>query len=134
MSNALHSKIIFARRKCSACHAKARSITASISNWIWVKCNRAWPDQNVHKIESIFRNWAKHLVQLNGTAPRDGEMASTDKPDQGIEPGDERNKIEMVANRPTPDTAREITATSSEMFAHGQSRIGHGSVLIAAIT
>src|SRR5947209_7681370 len=41
---------------------------------------------------------AKHSVQLNGTAPRDGEMASTDKQDQGIEPGDERNKLEMVAN------------------------------------
>ena len=76
----------------------------------------------------------KHLVQLNGSAPRDSEMASTDNEDQGIQPGDERNKVEMVANRPTPDTAKEITATSSEMFARGQSRIGHGSVLIAAIT
>ena len=47
----------------------------------------------------------KHLVKLNGSAPRDGEMASTDKKeDQGINPGDELNKIEMVANRPTPDT------------------------------
>ncbi len=77
---------------------------------------------------------AKHLVQLNGTAPRDGEMASTDKPDQGIEPGDERNKIEMVANRPTPDTARELKDSTADPFHHGQSQIGHGSVLIAAIT
>jgi aconitate hydratase len=76
----------------------------------------------------------KHLVQLNGTAPRDGEMASTDKQDQGIEPGDERNKIEMVANRPTPDTARELKASTADPFHHGQSHIGHGSVLIAAIT
>ena len=76
----------------------------------------------------------KHLVQLNGSAPRDRAMASTDEVDQGINPGDERNKIEMVANRPTPDTGKDIEAASSEMFTHGQSRIGHGSVLIAAIT
>src|SRR5436853_3430321 len=76
----------------------------------------------------------KHLVQLNGSAPRDRAMASTDEIDQGINPGDERNKIEMVANRPTPDSGKAIEAASSEMFTHGQSRIGHGSVLIAAIT
>src|SRR5437588_8895553 len=76
----------------------------------------------------------KHLVQLNGSAARDRAMASTDEVDQGINPGDERNKIEMVANRPTPDTGKDIEAASSDMFTHGQSRIGHGSVLIAAIT
>ena len=58
-------------------------------------------------------------------------MVSSDKQDQGIEPGDERNKVEMVANRPTPDS---VDAKPGETFAHGQSRIGHGSVLIAAIT
>jgi len=76
----------------------------------------------------------KHLVQLNGSAPRDRAMASTDEIDQGINPGDELNKIEMVTNRPTPDSGKEIEAESSEMFTQGQSRIGHGSVLIAAIT
>src|SRR5213082_2858295 len=76
----------------------------------------------------------KHLVQLNGSAPRDRAMASTDEVDQGINPGDERNKIEMVENRPTPDSGKDIEAASSDMFTHGQSRIGHGSVLIAAIT
>ena len=76
----------------------------------------------------------KYLVQLNGSAPRDRAMASTDEMDQGINPGDERNKIEMVANRPTPDTGKDIEAASGNMFTHGQSRIGHGSVLIAAIT
>src|SRR5213594_3525817 len=41
----------------------------------------------------------KHLVELNGSAPRNGEMASSDtKEDQGINPGDELNKIEMLAN------------------------------------
>ena len=77
----------------------------------------------------------KHPVELNGSAPRNGDMASSDtKEDQGINPGDELNKIEMIANRPTPDSGREIEAESSEVFARGQSRIGHGSVLIAAIT
>jgi aconitate hydratase len=77
----------------------------------------------------------KHLVELNGSAPRNGEMASTDKKEgQGINPGDELNKIEMISNRPTPDSGREIEAESSDVFARGHSRIGHGSVLIAAIT
>jgi aconitate hydratase len=70
---------------------------------------------------------AKHLVQLNGSAPRDEDMPN-------IEPGEERNKAEMVTNRPTPDTAKEITGASADPFRHGQSNIGHGTVLIAAIT
>ncbi len=76
----------------------------------------------------------RHLVQLNGSAPETEEMVSTDRREQGIEPGDERNKVEMVSNRPTPDSGSEITAESGEVFHHGQSLIGHGSVLIAAIT
>src|SRR5881409_837027 len=77
----------------------------------------------------------KHLVELNGSAPRNGDMASTDKKeDQGINPGDELNKIEMVANRPTPDPGKEIEAESREIFAQGRTHVGHGSVLIAAIT
>jgi aconitate hydratase len=77
----------------------------------------------------------KHLVELNGSAPRNGEMASTDKKeDQGINPGDELNKIEMTSNRPTPDPGKEIEAESSDVFTHGRTHVGHGSVLIAAIT
>jgi aconitate hydratase len=77
----------------------------------------------------------KHLVELNGSAPRNGEMASTDKKeDQGINPGDELNKIEMISNRPTPDPGNEIEAESSDVFTHGRTHVGHGSVLIAAIT
>jgi aconitate hydratase len=76
----------------------------------------------------------QHLVILNGTPPGANEMVSTDRREQGIDPGDERNKVEMVANRPTPDSGSAIEAASSEVFHHGQSRIGHGSVLIAAIT
>jgi aconitate hydratase len=77
----------------------------------------------------------KHVVELNGSAPRNGAMFSTDnKEDEGINPGDELNKIEMIANRPTPDAGREIEAESREVFARGRTHIGHGSVLIAAIT
>jgi aconitate hydratase len=67
----------------------------------------------------------KHSVKLNGSAPTDGEM-------QNIEPGEERNKAEMVTNRPTPDTAKDLQ--HADPFHHGQTKIGHGSVLIAAIT
>ena len=75
---------------------------------------------------------AKHLVQLNGSAPTDGDMASTDQ--GGVGDNEERNKLEMIANRPTPDTAKEIEGATADPFHHGQSEIGHGSVLIAAIT
>src|SRR5438552_2153400 len=77
----------------------------------------------------------KHAVELNGSAPRNGAMFSTDtKEDQGIRPGEALNELEMVANRPTPDQGKEIEAESSQVFRHGRTHIGHGSVLIAAIT
>src|SRR6184192_1052333 len=77
----------------------------------------------------------KHVVELNGSAPRNGAMFSTDtKEDQGIRPGEALNVLEMVANRPTPDPGKEIEAESSQVFRHGRTHIGHGSVLIAAIT
>ena len=77
---------------------------------------------------------AKHLVQLNGSPPSDGDMQSSDKNGPSIEPGEERNKAEMVNNRPTPDTAKELRDSAADPFHHGESRIGHGTVLIAAIT
>src|SRR3954463_5926563 len=77
----------------------------------------------------------KHVVELNGSAPRDSAMFSTDtKEDQGISPGEARNVLEMVSNRPTPDQGKEIEAESSQVFRHGRTHVGHGSVLIAAIT
>src|SRR6476659_1728312 len=77
----------------------------------------------------------KHAVELNGSAPRNGAMFSTDtKEDQGIRPGEAMNVLEMVANRPTPDPGKEIEAESSQVFTQGRTHIGNGSVLIAAIT
>src|SRR5256885_5348540 len=49
---------------------------------------------------------AKHLVELNGSAPTDGGMPSTD--DEAVGHAQERNKLEMISNNPTPDTARQI--------------------------
>ena len=76
----------------------------------------------------------QHLVRLNGTPPHDEAMPSTDQRDQGIQPGDERNKLEMISNRPTPDPVDELPTEPPAAQHHGESRIGHGSVLIAAIT
>src|SRR5436309_11349259 len=64
---------------------------------------------------------AKHLVQLNGSPPSDGDMPSTDKPESGMEPGEERNKAERVTDRPTPDTAEEVKDANAEALPHGQS-------------
>src|SRR5207237_7291288 len=75
---------------------------------------------------------AKHSVKLNGSSPTDGGMPSTDQ--SGVEGAEERNKLEMVSNRPTPDTAKELKQSAADPFRHGQTEIGHGSVLIAAIT
>ncbi|MEO6872941.1 MAG: aconitate hydratase, partial [Chthoniobacterales bacterium] len=77
----------------------------------------------------------KHPVSVNGTRVETEDMVSTDRVEQGIEPGDQLNKVEMVSNRPTPDSANEIESEKEEVFSrHGMSEIGHGSVLIAAIT
>ena len=76
----------------------------------------------------------KYPVQLNGSPPTDEDMPSTDQANQNLQPGEERNKLEMVSNRPAPDTAKELQSVSGDPFTHGRSQIGHGSVLIAAIT
>src|SRR2546428_313333 len=73
---------------------------------------------------------AKHLVELNGSPSSDGDMPSSDKNGPTVEPGEKRNKAEMVNNRPTPDTAKELKDSTVDPFHHGESRIGHGSVLI----
>ncbi len=76
----------------------------------------------------------KHPVNLNGTRVETENMVSTDRVEQGIEAGDQMNKVEMVSNRPTPDSADDIESEKEQVFEHGHSAIGHGSVLIAAIT
>jgi aconitate hydratase len=91
------------------------------------------PDGGYGKKQIDLRE--KHVVELNGSAPRNDTMFSTDtKEHQGIRPGEPMNVLEMVANRPTPDPSKEIEAESSQVFPPGRTHIGHGSVLIAAIT
>ncbi|HEV2095894.1 MAG TPA: aconitate hydratase [Chthoniobacterales bacterium] len=85
-------------------------------------------------------------LRLNGQAqPTDGEMepasvaALTDGAhgtvdDDGQKGGENRGQSEMITNRPTATPAGLIAETHAQEFKEGESRIGHGSVLIAAIT
>jgi aconitate hydratase len=76
----------------------------------------------------------RHAVQLNGTPPGDEGMPSTDRRDDNVQPAEPLNKLEMVMNRPTPDAGAEIEKMPGDPFHHGHTQVGHGSVLIAAIT
>ena len=77
----------------------------------------------------VFRN----PVRLNGAAqqPKPG-LPSTDTVANHPQEGEERNKLEMVTNRPTSDPVAQFPARPP--VAASESRIGNGSVLIAAIT
>jgi aconitate hydratase len=71
-------------------------------------------------------------VRLNGAqCPTHAEMPSSD--DRGAANGgpEPRNKLEMVSNRPTPDSIGDLPAYP---FNVGNSELANGSVLIAAIT
>lgn len=76
-------------------------------------------------------------VSINGSAPQDDEdaLASTDSPTNNLEPdaAQERHKLEMTANRPSPTPAHDLE-TLDTPYQHATVKIGHGSVLIAAIT
>jgi aconitate hydratase len=70
-------------------------------------------------------------VQINGSAPRVGiEMPSTDTNANHPEEGLSKNEAELIQNRPTPDNPVFRASASSPTDAE----VGHGSVLIAAIT
>ncbi len=73
-------------------------------------------------------------VHINGSAPQENHsLPSTDSKGNNLEPDahSERNKLEMTANRPTPDPASQLVDTA---YQNADVKIGHGSVLIAAIT
>ena len=63
----------------------------------------------------------------------DAPLASTDSTTNNLEPdaAHERNKLEMTSNRPTPTPESDLEDSS---YHEADVRIGHGSVLIAAIT
>jgi aconitate hydratase len=85
-------------------------------------------------------------LHLNGDAiPSDGELApasvagATDTADGMVAEGGKKigetvGHSEMVTNRPTATPATLLAETDVPEFKEGNSRIGHGSVLIAAIT
>jgi aconitate hydratase len=70
-------------------------------------------------------------VHINGSSPAvDTQMPSTDTtanhPDEGLS----KNEAELIQNRPTPDQP----AFPASSYHQANTEIGHGSVLIAAIT
>jgi aconitate hydratase len=70
-------------------------------------------------------------VRLNGSRPAvETEMPSTDASSNHAEEGLPRNESELITNRPTPDR----TTLQTSPYKQADTEIGHGSVLIAAIT
>ena len=90
-------------------------------------------DGGYGKSESDFAT--RVSVHINGASAKDGptrsDLASTDSRGFHPEEAEPKNKLEMVANRPTQTSAQDRPDTS---YPHGDSKIGHGAVLIAAIT
>ena len=71
-------------------------------------------------------------VHLNGTTAQPGaQLPSTDAQLDSPAEGEERNKLEMITNRPTADPVTQYTSPSSGST---ETQVGNGSVLIAAIT
>ncbi|HWL53428.1 MAG TPA: aconitate hydratase [Chthoniobacteraceae bacterium] len=71
-------------------------------------------------------------VALNGKPPEhETPLDSTDSKRHHFQEGQPRNKNEMISNRPTDSPVEDFPANP---FPPGQSQIGNGSVLIAAIT
>jgi aconitate hydratase len=69
----------------------------------------------------------KYLVHVNG-----GKQAELEAPEPNdLTAGTPLNKLEMTTNRPTPDRVEDFPVSP---FPSADLEIGHGSVLIAAIT
>jgi aconitate hydratase len=74
-------------------------------------------------------------VHINGAKPTNGshDMLSTDASNAAghLKEGTPQNVAEMTTNRPTPDAAGDL---SQSAYKPSDTKIGNGSVLIAAIT
>ncbi len=71
-------------------------------------------------------------VDINGaSAEQNQTLLSTDTRRDHLEEGEPVNKLEMTSNRPAPTPAQELVGTP---YKRAHSQLGHGSVLIAAIT
>jgi aconitate hydratase len=75
----------------------------------------------------------RYQVHMNGgSAPEQKpQLASTDARHFRPEEAEPINKMEMISNRPTQDPVEQMPESP---FLGGEAPIGHGSVLIAAIT
>jgi aconitate hydratase len=81
--------------------------------------------EDITKGVSVRINGSSH-----GVAP---ELFSTEakRPEKHMVEGAPKNVVEMVTNRPAPTPANELPQTSYRV---ADAKVGHGSVLIAAIT
>ncbi len=70
-------------------------------------------------------------VHLNGEISDHNNEKSTDSKENHLQEGEQTSKMEMVTNRPTATPADEFTVNP---FGSGDTEVGNGSVLIAAIT
>jgi aconitate hydratase len=87
------------------CQSSGESFANSLKN----RCTTAATERN----RSIFAK--SMLVELNGSAPRNGAMFSTDtKEDQGISAGEALNKLEMVQTDQPPIRAKKSKPESSK--------------------
>ncbi len=74
----------------------------------------------------------RFAVHINGSAPKaTEELLSTDSRTGHLPEGEPLNQLEMTTNRPTPTPVSEL---EDSPYRRADVRLGHGSVLIAAIT
>ncbi|MEO6751878.1 MAG: aconitase family protein, partial [Chthoniobacteraceae bacterium] len=70
-------------------------------------------------------------VHLNGRGDANTEMASTDSKTNFPKEGAPKDQVEMISNRPTPTP---LSDHPTSPYQRADVNVGHGSVLIAAIT
>ena len=73
----------------------------------------------------------RYPVHINGDSLATSSILA-DAPDTGV--AMERNRLEMISNRPSPTSAADLASEGGTSYHSADIKIGHGSVLIAAIT
>ncbi len=83
--------------------------------------------------DALARRIPVHVNGVKGSGTNDHEMLSTDARARSrhMVEGEPKNVSEMITNRPTPDALSDLHVSP---FKPVDTQIGHGSVLIAAIT
>jgi aconitate hydratase len=91
---------------------------------------KALPDGGYGKVAGdLGKRFDVHLDGGNHGGSR--EMASTDSKTNYPKEGASKGQVEMISNRPTPDAASDLPRSAYQI---ADVKVGHGSVLIAAIT